>query len=127
MGVSNFPGSSPVPTSSRRDPDSGSSPPRQRSGSNEWKHLQIESMFNSSTAGAVSNAVALAGGECTTPGARRVQCALCLRWMSGKQALEGHIRSRHTGERPYRCQICERAFATTPALRLHEQRSHGMH
>ncbi|XP_028967569.1 zinc finger protein 569-like [Galendromus occidentalis] len=57
-------------------------------------------------------------------GTRRVQCHVCRRWMSGKQALEGHIRSRHTGERPYPCTLCGKAFATTPALRLHEHRNH---
>ncbi|OQR68944.1 zinc finger protein-like [Tropilaelaps mercedesae] len=93
--------------------------------SSEWNQLTIEplAMFASSPSGAGSSSTASLDGS--TSGARRVQCALCSRWMSGKQALEGHIRSRHTGERPYRCQLCDRAFATTPALRLHEQRSHA--
>lgn len=109
--------------------DLSGSPGRRGSATTDASDWTIEplAVFGGSSGGLAAPPSASVVLECNLAGARRVQCTLCARWMSGKQALEGHIRSRHTGERPYRCHVCGRAFATTPALRLHEQRSHGMH
>jgi DNA-directed RNA polymerase subunit RPC12/RpoP len=46
------------------------------------------------------------------------QCAVCLRVLSCRSALQMHYRT-HTGERPYRCQICGRAFATKGNWKTH--------
>ena len=46
------------------------------------------------------------------------QCAVCLRTLSCRSALLMHYRT-HTGERPFRCRLCRRAFTTKGNLKTH--------
>ncbi|XP_063358774.1 zinc finger protein 271-like [Cydia amplana] len=56
-------------------------------------------------------------------GAARHRCAVCGRGCGSRGALQAHQR-RHTGERPYRCPLCPRAFADCSNLNKHKKQVH---
>lgn len=48
-------------------------------------------------------------------------CQLCDKRLSEKKALENHIRSRHTFERPFKCGTCNKAYASSESLSIHRR------
>ncbi|XP_036341045.1 zinc finger protein 600-like isoform X2 [Rhagoletis pomonella] len=53
------------------------------------------------------------------------ECSVCMKRYVRKVDLEVHMRN-HSGELPYQCPLCERAFMTTSALRKHELLHNGI-
>nr|CAB3265849.1 sal-like protein 3 [Phallusia mammillata] len=51
------------------------------------------------------------------------ECHICRRVLSCQSALKLHYRT-HTGERPYKCDLCSRAFTTRGNLRTHYSSVH---
>lgn len=51
------------------------------------------------------------------------ECHMCHRILSCQSALKLHYRT-HTGERPYKCDLCSRAFTTRGNLRTHYSSVH---
>uniref|UniRef100_A0A182T1G5 C2H2-type domain-containing protein n=1 Tax=Anopheles maculatus TaxID=74869 RepID=A0A182T1G5_9DIPT len=48
----------------------------------------------------------------------------CGRWFNSKTAFTYH-QLQHTGERPYKCQTCQKCFFTCSALKVHERLHSG--
>ena len=55
---------------------------------------------------------------------RRFQCSTCGQWFRDKYNLSHHA-IVHTGEKPYKCPICERAFSRINLRRQHIEMEHG--
>lgn len=60
-------------------------------------------------------------GYRTTPRdhARSNICPFCSYQNKSMSHLKRHIRFRHTGEKPYKCTICSKSFATKSDLTVH--------
>lgn len=65
----------------------------------------------------------------TTPhllrtGERPFHCTLCEKAFNQKSALQVHMK-KHTGERPYRCDYCVMGFTQKSNMKLHMKRAHS--
>lgn len=56
--------------------------------------------------------------------ADRTRCPVCCKPVASEEYLAVHVRL-HTGERPYECAECGRAFASRPGLRKHMRVHHA--
>ena len=52
------------------------------------------------------------------------QCEICKSWYANREQLVIHIRSKHTGEKPYKCNFCERKFVSTETRSAHRSQNH---
>uniref|UniRef100_A0A8C3PIT3 Zinc finger protein 236 n=1 Tax=Calidris pygmaea TaxID=425635 RepID=A0A8C3PIT3_9CHAR len=57
-------------------------------------------------------------------GERPFQCTVCEKAFNQKSALQVHMK-KHTGERPYKCDYCAMGFTQKSNMKLHMKRAHG--
>lgn len=56
---------------------------------------------------------------------RRYECYLCSSYMiNKKQHLQYHIRTKHTGERPYKCSVCAKRYPRKSDFKRHIKKFH---
>ena len=54
----------------------------------------------------------------------RVQCDMCADWLPNKECLDNHVRIRHTGEKPFKCTFCDKAFGAASIMTSHRAQRH---
>ena len=55
--------------------------------------------------------------------ASTLQCGYCVKLLKNKWTLEIHERE-HTGERPYKCEVCQKGFKSSSILFTHKKGVH---
>lgn len=56
---------------------------------------------------------------------RRYECHICkLMFRTGKETLLIHIRSKHTGEKPFHCSECQKCFVSQGMVAYHMKKDH---
>ncbi|KAG4072573.1 hypothetical protein HA402_004662 [Bradysia odoriphaga] len=54
----------------------------------------------------------------------KFSCPKCPKWFTEQYKLDGHIRSKHEGLKPYKCPECEREFCRYGAFEYHLRSAH---
>ena len=55
---------------------------------------------------------------------RKRQCEICHNWYADREKLESHIRCKHTGEKPFKCNFCDMKFSQHGKKSLHRSQVH---
>ena len=55
---------------------------------------------------------------------QRVQCDICAEWSVNKECLDNHVRSKHSGEKPFMCTFCDETFYSLALMTSHRKRCH---
>lgn len=54
-------------------------------------------------------------------GQQKVLCPYCGEYFARNSNLDSHIRSKHTNERPYKCDVCSKAFHCAHSMKHHKK------
>ena len=54
----------------------------------------------------------------------RLQCELCAEWAPNRECLDNHMRTKHTGEKPFKCTFCDKAFGAASVMTSHRAQRH---
>lgn len=66
-------------------------------------------------------------GACTKDSDKRFECPECGDRFSVRPSVSRHIRIKHRGERPYKCELCTRSFTSKYNKKVHIMKSHRDH
>jgi len=91
-----------------------------------YSSFDVESFSSSMSPPSQRRGLQLANAGVQKPRRKKYVCQYCNKVLTQKCNLESHLRV-HTGERPYKCDVCPMAFKQMTNLRRHRGRIHNLH